>query len=149
MSVSVSRSECDAPNLDLKPHKTEIQGFKVLKLWGNENDPKVGPNDVKIPFAGYEFLFKSKKSTKIKPKPVNADKEIVSKKLLKIFKTGPHYLYKEKQQFSVEDVQGVDLQGKGKADVILFEVGTGANSYSGAIGIIDKEWVGIIWPVCY
>lgn len=145
----ICRAECDAPALNLKLQKGEIYGFSVIKLWGNESDPKVSSSDTKISFGDYEFLFTAIKSQQTKPKEVKIDKEDVSKKLLKVFKPGTHYLGKEKQRFSITNIQGIDLQDKGSADVILFEVSPGANAYSGAIGILNGNWVEIIQPSCY
>lgn len=143
------RADCDAPALSLEVHKKEVYGFEILKLLGNENDPKMSSGDTKIPFGDYEFLFKATRENLPKPKEVRVGKEDALKKILKAFKSSPHYLGKEKQQFSVTNMQGIDLQGKGNADIILFEVSPGANSYSGAIGIINGKWFAIIPPRCY
>ena len=142
-------ADCDAPALDLKSQTNEVQGFKVLKLWENENDPKVSSADTKIRFGDNDFLFTSTQSKKVKPKVIKVDKDDLTKKLLKVLKTSPHYLEKEKQQFSILSILGIDLKGQESLDVILFEVSPGANSYTGAIGIINGEWVKLIQPMCY
>lgn len=146
-NFAVAHADCDAPALDLNSMQTELHGFKVIKVWDDTLN-KVEPNDTSIHFGDYSFIFRPV-SSKLKPKEIKIDPSDFTKKLSKLFKSSPHYLDKVKQEFKIISTKGIELAGKGSVDILLFEVTSGANVYSGAIGITKGEWVEIIKPSCY
>jgi hypothetical protein len=142
-------ADCDAPSLSFKKHSGVICGFKVTKLYNDEDLKKERKTkDIVIKFGDYQFLM-SPKSSKSKPQKVKFDVKSVSKKLLDNFKSGEFYLGSEKQLFSIKDIDAYDLNGDFKADLIFFDVSPGANVYSGVVGIIGKQWVTLIEPTCH
>ena len=141
-------ADCDAPALQFPVRSEAIFGFKVAKLSGTEDDPKPGKSDSLVKFGDYTVLF-SPLSPGKKPVPVKFSNEEIKKKLLANFKSGPNYLEKEKQKFTITDIQGFDLNGDSKPDVFLFGVSPGANVYTGVVGIIDSAWVTLVEPMCF
>jgi hypothetical protein len=142
-------ADCDAPSLSFKKHNGVIYGFKVTKVYDDENlkkERKAG--DTVIEFGDYQFLM-SPKSSKSKPQKVEIDVKSVSKKLLDNLKAGEFYIGSEKQVFSINDIVAYDLNDDFMADIIFFDVSPGANVYSGVVGIIGKQWVTLVEPMCY
>ena len=149
MNVSLSYADCSAPDLSLRKHSGLLHGFKVTKIWFRDDvDKKKITGDTVIKFGDYYFLL-APENTTIKPVKLDTDVSKIEMKLLDSFKSSEHYHGTEEQIFSVHDISIYDLTGDKKADLILYLVSPGANMYSGAVGIVNDEWVMLIKPMCF
>jgi len=140
-------ADCSAPDLAFERHNGKISGFKIIKLWDESEGRNLDKNhDTLIKFGDYDFLLSAEDR---KPVKLNIDTTHISQKLLANFRNSPDYLNSEKLTFRVSDIEAYDLSGDSKENLVLFNVSSGANVYSGAVGIIDGTWKTLIDPTCY
>jgi hypothetical protein len=142
-------ADCEAPALVFKKHEGIFLGFKVTKIWGNDEiDSVISPNETIINFGDYQFLI-SPKNTSIEPAELSINTSEISKKLLKNLKSSEHYLRDEKQVFTVSDIKVYDLTADLKVNLIFFNVSSAGGTYSGAVGIVNRDWLELVEPTCY
>ncbi len=140
-------ADCEAPALKFPQYSEKLLGFELLNLSGDkELQVQLKRGAVILPVGDFGFaLFK-------KPKPqlkeIKAGVEI-SKRILNNFKSSEFYMGAEKQVFNLVKARAYDLDGNGDMDLILFAVSPGANTYTGAIAIVNHEWHTLIAPSCY
>lgn len=146
--TSLSFADCDAPELAFEKIRGSTSGFTVKQLWEIPEDPQKQNHDTEIHFGDHRFLFVPDSKTAMKPRKVTVD-VTTSKKITSAFKSGEHYLDGIKQKFRLISMEGFDVNGDSKADIILFEVSPGGNAYVGAVGVTAKGLVTMVTPSCF
>lgn len=142
-------ADCDTPALDYKKHEGLIFGFKVTKIWGNDEiDSEIRAKDTVVTFADYRFLI-APKSTDIAPIELRINPLEISKKILNSIKLSQFHSGNEERVFIIPDIKIYDLSADNNPNLIFFNVSNGVMEYSGAIGIINNEWLILEEPICY
>jgi hypothetical protein len=147
--TSPALADCDAPALSLENHDSAIHGTSVRKLHDGETlAPHAGAADSIITFGDYQWRLSTAPGG-TEPVYMGFASKSTGKQLAESLVTGEFYLGTEEQAFVITDTAAYDLDGDAREDLIFFDVSTGANVYSGVVGIVGGRWVILIQPTCY